>query len=75
MLVLDNYYNYDDLEFVELTESESVELEGGILPFLLAAGCLYLLSSCKMEIKITVNCQLGGKNNTICNHVDSTSHR
>ena len=47
MLVLDNYYNYDDLEFVELTESESVELEGGILPFLLAAGCLYLLSSCR----------------------------
>ena len=78
MLALDKYHPYGDFEFVELTDSENAEIEGGFLPILLAAACLLLVSSCnnKVDVHITVNVQGGSHNNqTNLNHADSTSHR
>jgi hypothetical protein len=59
--------NFENLNLglVELDAREMEELEGGILPFLLAAAAIYLLSSCSNQN----NTQVGGHGNHMTNHL------
>ena len=78
MLVLDKSNPYVDFKFVELTDSENAEIEGGFLPILIAAACLLLANSCKVNIDVNVHLNVQGghhNNQTNLNHADSTSHR
>ena len=49
-----NFDNFN-LGLVELDAREMLELEGGILPLLLAAAAIYLLSSCGNTVNVQVN--------------------